>query len=156
LPPRRKRARLTKPTGARAARSADSAAMPTLIRIEPDTGLRITTAIGVVRGDDILRLAALIAADPALSEANRALVDLRSVNLSEFSAADLSRVSELPTLPREAGSRTAIVAEAPDVYDVAKAFCTLREARGIGAMRVFRSEEEARGWLFVEHESLHE
>jgi hypothetical protein len=130
--------------------------MPTLIRIEPDTGLRITTAIGVVRRDDIVRLAALIAGDPGLSEANRALVDLRSVNLSELSAADLSRVSELPALPREAGSRTAIVADAPDVYEVAKMFCTLREARGIGAMRVFRSEEDARAWLLVEDESLHD
>jgi len=129
--------------------------MPTLVRIEPDTGLRVTTAIGIVRGDDLRRLAALIAADPALSLANRALVDLRRVNLSELSAADLSRFSELPALPREAGSRTAIVAEAPEVIDATRTFCTLRAPRGTGAMRVFRSEEEARGWLFVEDESLH-
>jgi hypothetical protein len=124
--------------------------MPTLVRIEPDTGLRVTTAIGIVRGHDLQRLAALIADDPALSLANRALVDLRSVDLGELSAADLRSFSELPALPREAGSRTAIVADAPDVYGMARMFCTLRAERGTGAMQVFKSEDEARGWLFVD------
>ncbi|MDB4881556.1 MAG: hypothetical protein JWL95_322 [Gemmatimonadetes bacterium] len=121
--------------------------MPTTVTLDRATGIRITTATGVVSGQDFVDIYHQIIADPELSHATRSLVDLREASFAEFTSGDVRAAVNLPQLPRQAETRMAIVATTAVAYGMSRMYAMMQEGERPGEAQVFQSYDEALDWL---------
>jgi hypothetical protein len=104
--------------------------MPTTVTLDRATGMRITTAIGVVSGQDFVDIYHQIIADPELSHATRSLVDLREASFAEFTSGDV-----------RAAATTALA------YGMSRMYAMMQEGERPGEAQVFQSYDDALAWL---------
>lgn len=121
--------------------------MPAMVTLDPERGIRITTAIGPMRWAEFLEIYRMIAGDPSLATVTRTLVDLQHASIEGLTRADVKAAVNLPDLPRRADTRLAIVTMSPVVYGMSRMYATMRDSRGGGAVQVFKTVDEAMTWL---------
>lgn len=124
--------------------------MPTTVKLDRATGIRVTTGSGVVRGQDFVDAYYQIIADPELAHATRSLVDLRNASLEEFTSADVRAAVNLPQLPRQAETRMAIVATTAVAYGMSRMYAMMQENSRPGEAQVFQEYADALAWLLAE------
>src|SRR5258705_13047267 len=117
--------------------------MPAMVTLDQERGIRITTAIGPMRWVEFLEIHRMIAGDPSLATATRALVDLQHASLDGVTRADVQAAVNLPRLPRQADSRLAIVTNSPVVYGMSRMYAMMQVIRRAGNVHVFLTLDDA-------------
>jgi hypothetical protein len=121
--------------------------MPTTVTIDRARGIRVMAGTGMLRAPDFIDVNEKIRADPELFGLIRSMIDLREASLDELTAAEVHAVVNLPPLPRQAETRTAIVATAPVAFGMARMYSMLQESQRGGNVRVFDDYDEGLDWL---------
>jgi hypothetical protein len=124
--------------------------MPTTVKLDRATGIRVTTGSGVVGGQDLIDLYQQIISDPELANATRSLIDLREASLEGLSSADVRAAVNLPQLPRQAETRMAIVATTAVAYGMSRMYAMMQENSRPGEAQVFHEYADALAWLLAE------
>jgi hypothetical protein len=109
--------------------------------------MRVTKGTGMLRAPDFIDANETIRADPELSGVTRSMIDLRDASLDDLTAAEVHAVVNLPPLPRQAETRTAIVATAPVAFGMARMYSMLQESTRGANVRVFDDYDDALRWL---------
>lgn len=123
--------------------------MPTTVKLDQLRGIRVTTATGVVRGQEFVDIYHQIVTDPQLYNATRSLADFRRASLEEITPADVRALANLPPLPRQAETRMAVVAPSAVAYGMSRMYAILHEEHLRGEVQVFQDYDEGLSWLLA-------
>jgi len=121
---------------------------PIEYEVDPKTGVILSRGFGALGDEDVLRHVARVWNELQTTRDADELLDLREATLDGVSRAALGRAADLAR--RVAGgptrARLAIVVATDVTYGVARMY-ELMSDESVLSVRVFRSLEEARGWL---------
>jgi hypothetical protein len=119
------------------------------IRYELDEELQLITIVasGILAGDEVVEMRAVLNADPRLGFGFRELVDVRGVTELRVNSADIENLLSMDEVygERVTSRIVAIVATSDSTFGMARMY-EMRSDRD-GRVSVFRDEAEARAWL---------
>jgi hypothetical protein len=120
--------------------------MPCNYRIERKQRLVISTAWGVLTGEEILEHQNRLVCDSCFNSDFYQLLELVDVTNFEIDFDTMDTLSEQQIFsPR---SRRAFIAKSPLAFGLSRMFASLRELRGgEEQIRIFDNRDEALGWL---------
>lgn len=124
--------------------------MPFTYRIDSERGVVYATATGTVTDDDVTKLKADIAADPAFRPGMVELSDLRGIEDLQVSPEGISRFAMMDQqhADDQADFKLALVANEDLVYGMARMY-QMSTGPNPQQVSVFRSVEEAEAWLGI-------
>lgn len=122
--------------------------MPITYRIDPDQGLILTTATGVLTDDELLDHKRALAADPDFSPGMRQLSDVRGVERLDVTPQGVRLMVALDRHQADqlGAWKLAIVTTADFVFGTARMYQTMTDEE-LKHVQVFRDMAEARSWL---------
>ena len=122
--------------------------MPISYRIDPERGLVVTTASGILTDDDIIELKRQLAADPDFKAGMRELSDVRAVTDLQVSTNGVRRMVAMDERPASTANRhkLAIVAGTDATFGMARMYQMFTESNQ-PHVAVFRDYDKARQWL---------
>jgi len=119
--------------------------MPIPYEIDRERRLVVTRPHGVIRDEDMLAHQEALASDPDFEPTFDQLIEPDGVTRFEVSTETYLRLAS--NSPFRTGSRRAIVAPTEMGFGLSRLFEIRTESTG-SLVRVFRTSEEARKWLF--------
>jgi hypothetical protein len=128
--------------------------MPISYRIDPERGLVLVEAHGVLTTEDHLDFRAGLVKDPLFRPNLKELADFRSVERQELTTEGYHRFidQEIQLRPLYKGYRRAIVTHSDLHFGFTRKF--MAEMSDAGSdVKVFRDIQKAEDWLFGEEES---
>ena len=114
--------------------------------IEADRHLIVTTATGVITGEEGLACCLALKERNDFNPAFNQLIDLRLATRFEVTSSQLRMIAAQPLF--SSTSRRAIVAKNPAVFGLARMFESYRSVAGVGEnVMVFSEMDQAIAWL---------
>jgi len=127
--------------------------MPIEHEFDAERNLLRVRMFGLVTDDDVLDYAETITSDASLGAVYDELIDLRDLETPAASTDVMRRVADIFREHERAPEavKVAFVATSDAAYGIARMYQAFR-AESAADMRVFRSQDEACGWLGFESE----
>lgn len=121
--------------------------MSAFYRIDKERRLVLSSGVGSLTKEDILRHMNLLSLDPDFSADFCQLMDFRQITTVEFGPEEVREFAERNIYSPKA--RRAILVKNDLEYGLARMFEILRETKGEPGIRVFRSLNEAMDWVVL-------
>jgi len=127
--------------------SSVEVALPAQYRIDSESRIIFSTARGVLTEEDLRGHQSRLLADPAFDPKFDQLWDFSEVTKLHVERKAVSHLAQARSF--EAGVKRAVVAPSDLAFGMARMFQLLHD-QAPEEVRVFRSQEEAQGWLGID------
>jgi len=124
--------------------------MPAFYKIDKERKLVLTTGSGLVTKEEVFAHQDQLLKDPDFDPSFYQLADFRRLTNTDISMADLQAIAQKDVF--SVHSRRAIIVKGDIAFGFAKIFEIYRQLAGAHGIRVFRTTDEALGWLFAPDE----